>query len=617
VPFDIAAPGVLAVEERGFGDLSATVTLLGGGSWSSSLPLAVGGLVELRAPQNETRTYTVDAESRFGPFDSFFPGTVAIFENTTLSLETMLTNDIGIALRGGTISGPGPLLNNVGVVARQGRLGVPGRRLEIINHDTVQFLERNTSLHGTLLNRARTQGLSVKGVFLYDGARLTLEGDTLIDNQGDLALVLTSTVDGAGRIRNSGILAKGHPHLPREFEGGRGVIAVPVDNREAVVVFNGVLDLAGGVDQVQGETLVGGEWVVHPEAALVIRNARITTIGPQAKVGFGANEPGSAFENVRRVEGNLTVFRTFKRDAVTAAPGSKVATSKEPEQNPRRVPRRGGAGASSGAVAGSRLAPVPVTPAVNFDLDGGLFLNEGSVVPGDAGAMAPFGIEGDYTQTASGSLHLDVGAGEHDQLSVSGAATLGGNLEVVLMDGYVPLPEDEIVAVAAASINGTFANARDRLYLEEGAFEVTYTATSVVLSGFDPGAVPTGGRATRTPTAPSGEPTPTATGPTPVVIPSGTPTPTPTPGFSSCPGDCNGDGSVTVAELVRGVALTQGNGLLDECPSFDLRADGAVAVDELLSAVKAALEGCARFAAVDSDATVRERPGSSRMVFLR
>jgi CSLREA domain-containing protein len=67
------------------------------------------------------------------------------------------------------------------------------------------------------------------------------------------------------------------------------------------------------------------------------------------------------------------------------------------------------------------------------------------------------------------------------------------------------------------------------------------------------------------------------------------PTPTPPP---PCPGDCNGSGTVTVDELVRGVNITLGHAALASCPPFDRGGDGAVTVDELVAAVVAALSGC-------------------------
>lgn len=71
------------------------------------------------------------------------------------------------------------------------------------------------------------------------------------------------------------------------------------------------------------------------------------------------------------------------------------------------------------------------------------------------------------------------------------------------------------------------------------------------------------------------------------------PTPTPTPPAPlSCVGDCDEDGHVSIAELIRGVGIALGTTPAASCPAFDADADGVVAVDELVRAVRSALEGC-------------------------
>ncbi len=60
----------------------------------------------------------------------------------------------------------------------------------------------------------------------------------------------------------------------------------------------------------------------------------------------------------------------------------------------------------------------------------------------------------------------------------------------------------------------------------------------------------------------------------------------------SCPGDCDGDSQVSIAELIRGVRIALRQLELSECPVFDTNADGRVAVGELVAAVRAALEVC-------------------------
>src|SRR5215470_8065922 len=69
--------------------------------------------------------------------------------------------------------------------------------------------------------------------------------------------------------------------------------------------------------------------------------------------------------------------------------------------------------------------------------------------------------------------------------------------------------------------------------------------------------------------------------------------PGPSHAASACPGDCNGDGAVTVDELIVGVTIALGEQALSTCPAFDVRSDQVVTVDELLAAIDAALSGCA------------------------
>jgi hypothetical protein len=54
-------------------------------------------------------------------------------------------------------------------------------------------------------------------------------------------------------------------------------------------------------------------------------------------------------------------------------------------------------------------------------------------------------------------------------------------------------------------------------------------------------------------------------------------------------GDCNGDGAVSVDELVLGVKLALDGAAPSACPAFDGDGNGAISVDELIGAVEAAL----------------------------
>lgn len=59
-----------------------------------------------------------------------------------------------------------------------------------------------------------------------------------------------------------------------------------------------------------------------------------------------------------------------------------------------------------------------------------------------------------------------------------------------------------------------------------------------------------------------------------------------------CPGDCDHRGVVAVDDLVRGVNIVLGNLGVDTCPSLDRNSDGTVLIDDLVTAIDAALDGC-------------------------
>ena len=66
----------------------------------------------------------------------------------------------------------------------------------------------------------------------------------------------------------------------------------------------------------------------------------------------------------------------------------------------------------------------------------------------------------------------------------------------------------------------------------------------------------------------------------------------PLPAHGQCTGDCDRDGAVSIAELLRGVTISLGETATSVCESFDGDDDGRVGVDELVRGVTNALGGC-------------------------
>ncbi len=59
-----------------------------------------------------------------------------------------------------------------------------------------------------------------------------------------------------------------------------------------------------------------------------------------------------------------------------------------------------------------------------------------------------------------------------------------------------------------------------------------------------------------------------------------------------CRGDCDGDGRVTVAEVLLGINVALGRQSTGACPMADPDQDGTVSIDELIVAVEDLLSGC-------------------------
>lgn len=60
----------------------------------------------------------------------------------------------------------------------------------------------------------------------------------------------------------------------------------------------------------------------------------------------------------------------------------------------------------------------------------------------------------------------------------------------------------------------------------------------------------------------------------------------------ACVGDCNGDGAVTVGEILIMIAIGLGDTGVLPCLAGDANGDGQVTIDEILAAVDTALQGC-------------------------
>jgi glucose/arabinose dehydrogenase len=76
----------------------------------------------------------------------------------------------------------------------------------------------------------------------------------------------------------------------------------------------------------------------------------------------------------------------------------------------------------------------------------------------------------------------------------------------------------------------------------------------------------------------------------------------------ACTGDCDGGGTVTIDEIMRGVTIALGEASVFSCGAFDANGDERIAIDELIASVSAALDGCATPPVTPTDGPPTQTP---------
>ncbi len=266
----------------------------------------------------------------------------------------------------------------------------------------------------------------------------------------------------------------------------------------------------------------------------------------------------------------------------------------------------------------TRLAggTLEASPGQTINIHGGRLTGSGSVAAQltNSGTVAPgagigtIAVDGDYTQMAAGRLAIEIagaGAGEFDRLTIEQSFAANGALDVALIGDYTPQIGDRFEILTFRTRAGDFS-ARTGLVLGGGqGFNEIANPTSLVLEYAEEDCsdhVDNDGNgqvdcadfkcagvlacvSASSPT-PSDTAAPTTTN---TVTPQPTATPLPVEG---CVGDCDGDGDVSVTELIRGVNIALGLQPLSVCSVLDVNRSGRVEVNELIQAVNGALNGC-------------------------
>jgi hypothetical protein len=145
-------------------------------------------------------------------------------------------------------------------------------------------------------------------------------------------------------------------------------------------------------------------------------------------------------------------------------------------------------------LSGGVLGGLGTVNVATLNLLGGVLNGTGTIignVNNTAGTVSPgaspgtLTIDGNYVQGSGGTLAIEIGgtaAGtQYDQLVVTGDATLGGALDVALINGFVPASGDSFTVVQGGTVSGEFAATS---FPATPSMTATYLASSVnVTSG--------------------------------------------------------------------------------------------------------------------------------------
>jgi T5SS/PEP-CTERM-associated repeat protein len=316
----------------------------------------------------------------------------------------------------------------------------------------------------------------------------------------------TVTVNGAGSIWNSssdvfiGNSGKGAGKLTVSSGGAFNVLGETtkfgIANEAGTT---GELDVDGSGSRVTGSRFIAG---VDGAATMRITNGGSLQTG-EAAIASSSTSSGdvlvSGAGSLWTVTGfalyvggiaNDTGFNQGGPATLTVANGGLVLVSELID-----IARLGKIVLSGGAVGvGTNANPAVNTLRVAAD---GLLIGygrvQGQVIVAQGGQILPgnspgiLTIDGNYTQEAGSTFYAELGGSDpgtsYDQVQVSGQATLAGNLQVRLTNGFTPAVGQTFRILSAGSISGVFTSILEPsqvgISLTSDATGVTVTVTSV------------------------------------------------------------------------------------------------------------------------------------------
>ena len=416
----------------------------------------------------------------------------------------------GVAMQGtikntGTIyvyTTSGSTTNGVGIPSGE-TLTLTGSGDFVMGDGTNNSYNNNISLSGpgTLVNQSTITG---SGQIKYE-ANITNQG-TISANvpEGSAVVLLEVCCEGSGgEISNSGTM---------EAANGGGLEIFPNNNFtntgtiEAQV--NSTVHISNPFTNLNNNTLTGGTYIVagtlmipgniNTNAAKIVLNgvaSQILNPNTNALTDFATNAPKASFilsgkqsftsAGTFTNQGSITIGRgstftvgsggSYEQTGGKTAVNGKLTVSSTEEHNDDSDPD---AGTGSIKIEKGSLLGNGGTVAAHVS-------SSGTVIPATSTTSVGNLTVTSYTQSSKGALDANIAgpnSGQFNVLNVTGTATLGGTLNIGLLNSFVPSIGDTFEILTARQVNGTFATVNGTKINDSEHFTVTYNAGNVTLN---------------------------------------------------------------------------------------------------------------------------------------
>ena len=495
---------------------SGTLTLLGGTDSLTNQQLIHGSGRIFQLPLTNMATIAGDSNGNTltlaeGPITN--KATLKASSGGTLTVETVVNNSAGtiqaldgstVILFNSTVNGGKLVTSGTGTIQSQnglldGTVNVPS------NLGLLEVSSADLFLQGTI-NNVGTIALSNKACVILNQAStligkgtLTMAPGTCIFGSG-LAFTNRSTIVGAGSIGDSNPMPITNIGTIVANQASP-LLIVPnasgfTNNGTLMVNAGSTLDIQGPFNNLSATgTLTAGTYTVAGalglQNSIVTENANLTLNGAAAQV-VNTNTVSNGLATLAAIAAK-GVFSLQNGQALTTA--SKLSSAGQLTIDPTSSLKLGGSFTQNGGTStidGTLTAPLGLTVKTGSLMGKGTLaasvVSNSTITVGDSTTVpGQLTIAGTYVQNPTGVLNVEIGGTQvgtqYSQLAVSNGVSLGGTLNIKLLNGFVPtIGADVFTIVTGSAVSKTFTTVNGLSINSSEHFKINYNGNSVTLT---------------------------------------------------------------------------------------------------------------------------------------